>query len=339
MSIKVRVAERYFSSRIPLPGFLVQFLLNSYVNGRNLLDRATGRLTTIKLEPGGEIAEKSAELMRVHYDLPLRLFANILGGTMKYSTALWDRGVESLDEAQELMMRTVIRRARIEDGHSVLDLGCGFGSLCRQILKDLPGCRIHGLTMSKTQANYIRQMMKREGNPLNTQRFQLIEGDMNNVRIGRRFDRIVSLGVFEHVANLSKALEKMRNHMREGGYSFHHFIVYRSHLKENAPPRLDSFIGRYVFPGNRIWSYGEMEKHQGHFALEREWFLNGKNYKRTLQAWLRNFLNNRERIREETDLNERFMKLWEIYLRSCISTFRVGGGRYYGNGQYLLRPL
>ena len=339
MSIEVRVAERYFSSRIRLPGFLLQFLLNFYVEVTNLLDRATGRLTTTELKTGGEIAEKSAELMRVHYDLPLRLFANILGGTMKYSTALWDRGVESLDEAQELMMRTVIKRARIEDGHNVLDLGCGFGSLCRQILKDLPGCRVHGMTMSKTQADYIREIMKREGDPLNTPHFKLIKGDMNNVGIGRRFDRIVSLGVFEHVANLSKALEKMRSHMREGGYSFHHFVVYRSHLKAYTPPRHDSFIGRYIFPGNRIWSYGEIERHQGHFALEKEWFLNGDNYKRTLQAWLRNFLNNRERIREETDLNEPFLKLWEVYLRSCISTFRVSGGGYYGNGQYLLRPL
>lgn len=339
MTIKGKLAERYFSSRVHLPGFFVQFLLNTYLEGRNLLDRTTRRLTTMELGMGDEIAEKSAELMRVHYDLPLCLFANVLGGTMKYSTALWDRSVESLDEAQELMMRTVIRRARIEDGHSVLDLGCGFGSLCRQILKDLPGCQVYGLTMSKTQANYIRDMTKRKGDPLNTLRFKLIEGDINNIRVGRRFDRIVSLGVFEHVANLSKTLEKIKTHMREGGYSFHHFIVYRSHLQGYAPPRHDSFIGRYIFPGNRIWAYSEMEKHQRHFALEREWFLNGENYKLTLQAWLRNFLKNRERIREETDLDERFMKLWEIYLRSCISTFRVGGGRYYGNGQYLLRPL
>lgn len=326
-------------SRVRLPGTVVQALLNMYVGLQHWRDILLRRVTTSYAPPTAEIAEKSHELMQLHYDMPLSLFCNFLGKTMKYSMGLWERGATTLEEAQTAMMDDMCEKARIRDGQKVLDLGCGFGSFCGHALRKFPHAQVWGLTLSHTQAEYIRAMQKTSDHPLSSERFHLLEGDFNEMKIEEKFDRVVSVGVFEHISNPEKALARIHEFIQPRGKCFVHYIVYRPHRKSKAPPRQSAFISRYVFPGARIWAFNEMAKHQEDFKLAQEWFLNGNNYRRTLEAWLGNFLENYDLIVRNSGLDKFTLRMWEFYLRSCISVFRVHGGRYYGNGQYLLKPV
>ncbi len=338
MRFEAWIVDAYLDGLLPAPGPAVQVLLDAYMQAYYWIEPYIGRdLTTIPAE-SEEIAARSRELMETHYNLPLAVFAPVLGHSMKYSMGLWENGTQTLDEAQEAMLADVCGKADIRDGQKILDIGCGFGSFAEHALRHYPSVRVYGLTLSQTQADYLRAKQAESGHPLNTDRFYLIQDDFNNVAFDHTFNRVVSLGVFEHITNLSKALEKVRSFISDDGRLFLHYIVYVPGPGQSDAPRQDSFVDRYIFPGGRIWAHTELAKHPAHFALERDWFIDGTHYKRTLQAWLANHRAHRSEIRTQSGLTARQLRLWEFYLRASIATFNVNGGGLYGNGQYLLRP-
>ncbi len=337
MVIMDYLAERFIAGRLPLPDSVLQGILNLYLGFYYHLDRLVGRKNSFIPPETEEIAVRSSELMESHYNLPLQMFTHFLGPSMKYSMGLWETGAQNLEQAQEAMMADLCAKAGMENGHTVLDIGCGFGSLAEHLLRLYPDCEVHGLTLSRTQADYIRDRQAAEGHPLSSGRFKLIHGDFNDTEFNRLFDRIFSIGVFEHISNLDKALEKIRAFITDEGRCLLHYITFSPRPGEDESPRQDPFMDRHIFPGGRVWSHTEMSKHQSHFRIEREWFLSGENYRRTMRAWLDNFRHNQEIIHEETGLDERKLKLWELYLRSCVAVFHLGGGGYFGNSQFLLR--
>jgi cyclopropane-fatty-acyl-phospholipid synthase len=338
VDLQTRVVDAHLAGHLALPGALVQGLLNGYMQAYHWLEPLLGQYGSIQPAQTEEIAARSRELMDTHYNMPLSMFASTLGRSMKYSMALWETGARTLDEAQETMLDDLCAKANLRDGQRILDIGCGFGSLAAHALRRFPRARVYGLTLSQTQADYMRARQTETGHPLSTDRFYLIQEDFNEVRFDQPFDRVVSVGVFEHVSNLSRALEKVRSFLTDEGACFLHYIVYRPRPGETDAARQDQFMDRYVFPGGRIWSEMALAVHQRHLRIERAWFLNGSNYKRTLQAWLANYRANLETIRQESQLSPRQLRLWEFYLRACIAVFATAGGARYGNAQYLLRP-
>ena len=338
MGIETRVVDAYLDGRMPISGPAMQALLNAYMQAYYWLEPFFGRDWIAPPPESEEIAQRSRELMETHYNLPLAMFESMLGRSMKYSMALWETGAQDLDAAQEAMLADVCAKADIRDGQKILDIGCGFGSFAEHALRRYPNVRVWGLTLSQTQADYLRARQAEPGHPLSSDRFYLIQDDFNAVHFDHTFQRIVSLGVFEHISNLSKALEKIRGFISDDGLLFLHYIAYASRGQDGVPRQHD-FVDRYIFPAGRIYADTELAKHGAHFTIERSWFLNGTNYKRTLQAWLANFLAHSAAIQRSAGFTPRRMRLWEFYLRSFIATFATQGGRLYGNGQYRLRPI
>jgi cyclopropane-fatty-acyl-phospholipid synthase len=338
--METRVAEWYFSSPLRIPGFLQQALLSAYIVAYHGLETLAGRRPSSPVPEDAAIAEHSGELMRMHYDMPRPMFEHMLGATMKYSAGLWEAGARTLEDAQEAMLADIVAKLGLRDGERVLDIGCGFGSFAAHVLRRFPRVRVHGLTLSRVQADYLREKQRTAGNPLCSDRFTVIEADFNTVQLGETFDRVVSIGVFEHVTNLGAALAKIRTFLASGGYCLLHYIVFRRLVhRPGLSVRQDAFMDRYIFPGGRIWFEDELAGHLGPFVQERFWFLNGMNYKRTLEAWLDNLLRHLGAIQAEAGLSARQLRIWEVYLRACIGLFALRGGRAYGNGQYLLRPV
>jgi len=337
MGFEERMIDTYLEGKLTLPGPAIQALLNGYLKLYHRIEFLIGRQSVVPSQTE-EVTARSRELMETHYNMPLPMFSSVLGESMKYSMGLWEHGARSLTEAQEAMMEDVCDKAELRDGQRILDVGCGFGSLAGFILRRFPNARVYGLTLSQTQVDYMRARQAESGHPLSTDRFYLVQEDFARARFDQPFDRVVSLGFFEHITNMPRALEKIRGLLDDDGRCFLHYIVFRPLPWDSDAPRQDVFIDRYVFPGGRIWSHTELAKHQQHLRLERDWYLNGLNYRDTVRAWVANFRRNYETIVRESGLTLRQLRLWELYLRGCIAVFNTRSGRLYGNGQYLLRP-
>lgn len=329
--------ERYLKAKWSLPGWAQQAIIDSYMAIFHTWDRLSKKGRRFVTPHGGVIAEDSQRLMDVHYNMPLGLFANFLGPRMKYSMAIWERGGQNLEEAQDQMLADVCEKAKLAEAKTVFDLGCGFGSFCRFALENYPELHVTGLNISQTQLGFIREKQREPSHPFSSGRFTILEENFNTYRSEQPFDRLVSLGVLEHFADLPAALARMHEIIAPGGYAFHHYIAYHPFDEQHRGPIQDPFCNKHIFPGGRIHAYDQMTHHPEPFTLAGEWFFNGRNYQRTLEAWLKNFLQNREMIRREAELDTFTMKLWEVYLRACIGMFKREGGRFYGNGQYLLQ--
>ena len=334
-----KILEWYLNSPFDVPAAIKQSLVNWIV----ALDNRLCVFLSANYSPGAPeseyIAESSTELMALHYDQPLHMFEHILGSSMKYSMGLWENGASTLEEAQQAMMADLCNKGEIEDGHNILDIGCGFGSFAEYVLANYPNCTVTGLTLSRVQADYIRSRQKQADHPLHGKRFKLVQEDFNSARLKEKFDRVVSIGVWEHVSNLDKAQAKVREFLHPDGKVLLHYIVYFEALAGITKRPLQSiFVSKYIFPAGRIWSADDLPKYQNDLAVERTWQLNGMNYERTIACWLTNLRNNQNKLKKR-GIERRTIKLWEFYFSTCIALFHANRGRYYGNAQYLLTPV
>lgn len=333
------LAEKYLSSNLKLQGDLFQTLLNLYTETYHRLGVWRAKGAAAPIGESAALAEHSDELMALHYNLPAALFTHFLGPTMKYSMGLWSPGVTTLEQAQRAMMDDLCDKGELVDGQRILDLGCGFGSFAVHLLRRFPNVQVTGLTLSQTQVDTIRQRSAEPGNPLGSNRFTLVQGDFNDVAFDEKFDRVLSIGVFEHVTNMPGALERVCSFLDPDGLALLHYIVYRRPLNRMRGGKGKKLIGHYIFPGGKTWFDEEIFKYSDQLQVLRNWYLNGQNYRKTLECWLANFNANLPAIRQETVLQERQLKLWDLYFRVCISVFNSNRGNFYGNGQYLLKPV
>jgi len=283
------------------------------------------------------VAESSEELMKVQYDLPQELFEAMLGHWddlyPKYTTGLWENGARDLHEAQLQMMEQLVERLEIKDGDHILDFGCGWGAVCDYILSRFPNTRVTGLNLSRGQCDYIRGEMKNPTSNLSSDRFSLVEGDINNVDFDYKFDKILSVGVFEHVGNLTQGLRNLSRILKNDGKVLIHMITVR------LPNHMSSgFTHKYIFPHGRYWNHDAIPSHCQDLRTLRRWYMNGTNYHRTLSAWLERFDAAQESI-SHLDYGmpyPRFRRMWRFYLLLLGTIFSVCDGQYNGNGQYLM---
>lgn len=284
----------------------------------------------------GEWTPKTEELVASQYDQPMGIFENVLGATMKYTMALWSRGAETLDEAQRHMMDDLCDKLQIRDGQHVVDVGCGFGSFAEHVLTRFPSCRVTGINISQVQMAHIRRKARDPRHPFAApHRFRLIEHDMSTFQPEEPYDRLISIGVFEHVKDCGAALRHIRGWLRDDGLALIHMIAKRHKVAYFRS--VNRFISRHIFPGGQIHSHhtipADCDEDSG-FALASAWFLESDNYRRTCQAWLDATDRSWGRILE-TGVSPENLRLWRVYLVICVGVFAADN---MGNGQYLLRP-
>ena len=330
------LVEHQIAGRHPIPRPVLDALMRLMAEVHYRLPSPYSELPHEWSGASGPIAEQSEDLMRVHYDKPLIVFENFLGPTMKYTMALYEHGASTLEQAQEAMLADLCVKVGLKDGDEVLDIACGFGSLSTYIMGHYPNCKVTALNLSRVQVDYITTKQAEPGHPLNSPRFRVIREDFATAKLDCQFDRILVIGLFEHIRNLKLALEKISRFLKPSGAVLLHYIAYNRIIEPMANPNTDLFFGKYIFPGGRFWYFRELYRYQDHLRIENSWFLNGNNYRRTLEAWLKNFWSNIDKIRAHPDIDERFIRTWDLYLRCCIALFGGLGGRNVGNGQYLL---
>jgi cyclopropane-fatty-acyl-phospholipid synthase len=242
-----------------------------------------------------------------HYDIGNDLYAAMLGPTMAYSCGYW-KDAATLDEAQVAKFELVCRKVALEPGLRILDIGCGWGGFA-QYAATRDGVDVVGITLSPAQAALARQRCAGLPVDIRVQDYRDLTG---------RFDRIVSIGMFEHVgpSNYRNFFEGVARLLEPQGVFLLHTIGGRTSSRSTDP-----WIDRHVFPGSILPSVQQIgQAIEGVFVLE-DWHNFGADYDRTLMAWHANLETAWPRL--STAYSERFHRLWRYYLLSCAGTFRA----------------
>ncbi len=289
------------------------------------------------LKETDHLAEGSRDLMKIQYDLPQGMLNTMLGNGKliypKYSMGLWEKGAANLEQSQMHMIDDVIEKLDIKDGDNILDFGCGWGCVPNYILSKFPNVRFTGLNLSHEQCEYMRQKMQEPESYLSSGRFTLHEGDLNDAKFEEKFDKILSIGVFCHVGNLTKSFQKLASFLKDNGKVFIHIITVRT------PNHISSvYTHKYIFPHGRFWNHDAVPSHNQDLKTIERWYMNGTNYSQTFASWLKNFDDHQASVK---DLNygmdyPKFRRIWRFYLMWFVANFASCDGEYNGNGQYLM---
>jgi cyclopropane-fatty-acyl-phospholipid synthase len=330
------LAEAYING-LEIPDAVFRSMMDTSMS--MLFQHAPGLLAPYEwvLEESDLLAESSRSLMKVQYDLPQAMLNQMLGDWPtiypKYSMGLWEDGATDLEQSQIQMIDRVIERLEIVDGDNILDFGCGWGCVPNYIMSKFPNVRFTGLNLSHHQCEYMRQKMQDPASNLSSGRFTLYEGDLNEAQFAEKFDKILSIGVFCHVGNLTNAFQKLSSLLKSDGKVFIHLITAR------IPNNMSSgFTHKYIFPHGRYWNYAAIPSHDRDLKTVSQWYVNGINYHKTFAAWLQRF-DDSQAIVKSLDYGmdyAKFRRIWRFYLLLLGSAFATCDGEYNGNGQYLL---
>lgn len=242
-----------------------------------------------------------------HYDIGNDLYQKMLDSRMIYSCGYW-RDANTLDEAQEHKLEMTCRKLQLEPGQKVLDIGCGWGGTAR-FMAERYDVEVVGATVSRAQAELAREQCAGLPVEILLEDYRDLEGS---------FDRIVSIGMFEHVGpkNYRTYFRKVHDLLKDNGVFLLHTIG------GNIPAvKTDPWIERYIFPNGVIPSAQQITSaYEGYFVLE-DWHNFGPHYDKTLMAWLENFTNAWPELKQAYD--ERFQRMWNYYLTSCAASFRA----------------
>jgi len=262
-----------------------------------------------------------------HYEVPPAFFQAVLGRHLKYSGCYWPEGTTSLDDAEAAALRLTSERAGIEDGMTILDLGCGWGSLSLWVAEHFPRCRVTSVSNSAPQGEFIRRRAAAGG----LANVEVITADMNHLDLDLTFDRIVSVEMFEHMRNYSLLLERIAGWLAPDGKLFVHLFCHRSQpyfFEDDGP---GDWMARHFFTGGLMPSEKLMDHFAGPLELDQRWRVNGRHYEKTALAWLANMDHRTEEIRGlfatvyGADAGIWFHR-WRMFFLACAELFGHGGG-------------
>jgi len=285
------------------------------------------------------IAEHTDAANAQHYELPPRFFGLTLGARRKYSCCLYPTGHETLDEAEVIALTETVAHAGLADGQRILELGCGWGSLSLFMAEKFRDASITAVSNSAPQRGHI----EREARARGLTNLTVITADMNVFAPEGRFDRVVSVEMFEHMANWQALLGRVRGWLTPEGRLFVHVF---SHCHQ--PYRFDTsdptdWIAQHFFTGGIMPSHNLIAQFPQHFGVEQQWRWSGDHYARTARDWLARFDANLPEIDELLtgiyggDARV-WRRRWRLFYLATEGLFGHDRGLEWGVSHYLLAP-
>jgi cyclopropane-fatty-acyl-phospholipid synthase len=295
--------------------------------------RFDARLAQLRISP---IAIHPEAANEQHYELPPAFFERCLGPRLKYSSCLFPGGRETLAEAEERMLALYLKRAELDDGQAILELGCGWGSLTLWMAERLPRARIVAVSNSRPQREYIEARCRQRG----LANVRLLTADVNRLELDERFDRVVSIEMFEHMRNYESLLARIASWMRPRARLFVHMFCHRELMYPFRDDGRSDWMARHFFTGGLMPAADTLAHFQRDLKLEQRWLLPGTHYQRTAEAWLVNHDRERAAVlevlaacygREGASL---WHQRWRMFWMACAELFGYRGGSEWQVAHY-----
>ena len=270
-----------------------------------------------------------------HYEVPSDLFQTFMGPHLKYSCGYWPTPETTLDEAESAMLELTCKRAGLEDGMDILELGCGWGSLSLWMAQHYPNSRISSVSNSRTQKKFI--------DARGFQNLEVITADMNEFEIEKKFDRVVSVEMFEHMRNWHELLRRINGWLKEEGRLFIHIFVHRDLAYLFNDSGEVNWMAEHFFKEGMMPSESLLTLVNNDLLVERHWRVNGRHYAKTLRGWLdridrndKDAINVLERTHGKEESRIQFGR-WRIFFMACEELFGFKGGEEWYVAHYLMK--
>ena len=326
--------------RMPIPDAVVRIGIAALCERTNRKLAAAGAsanrdfaATTVALPIAEHVADANAQ----HYELPAAFFEAVLGPQRKYSCCLFRSPGDDIAAAEESALAETAAHADLSEGQTILELGCGWGSLSLWMARHYPAARIVAVSNSRSQREFITSKARADG----LTNLTVTTGDMNAFEPRETFDRIVSVEMFEHMLNWRSLLERVRSWLKPDGRFFMHVFTH-----DRAPYRFDhrdkeDWIAQHFFTGGIMPSHGFIREFADVLAVEQEWRWSGTHYRDTARLWLRNFDGNAAAVRrsltevygEDATL---WLRRWRLFFLATEGLFGHADGAVWGVSHYRL---
>ena len=285
------------------------------------------------------IASHTDEANRQHYEVPAEFFSLVLGAQRKYSCCYYPDATTTLDAAETTALSETVAHAGLLDGMDILELGCGWGSLSLYMAGRFPNARITSVSNSASQRDYIIGRARERG----FSNLSVVTVDMNDFTTANRFDRVVSVEMFEHMSNWQSLFERVRSWLQPEGRFFLHVFNHRDRSYRFDHNNPADWIAQHFFTGGIMPAFDLPHRFGEIFTVEQDWRWSGLHYRRTALDWLANFDREIDRIRpilkrvygNDARLWER---RWRLFFLATAGLFGHQGGEVWGVGHYLLAP-
>ncbi|GAB4266853.1 MAG: hypothetical protein Kow0065_17580 [Methylomicrobium sp.] len=318
-----------------LPDLLIRVGIRRLLRQR-LHDECTGDVerqsaryrTLLQSLRDSPIAIETDAANRQHYEVPADFYRYALGTHLKYSSCYWDETTDTLEQAEARMLALTCERAELSDGMNILELGCGWGSLTLWMAEHYPQSRITAVSNSNSQREYITEQARIRG----LQNVEVITCDVNRLDLSERFDRVVSIEMFEHMRNYETLMANIASWMKPGAKLFVHIFCHRFLAYPFETEGDDNWMGRYFFTGGLMPARDTLLHFQSDLLIERQWDVSGRHYQKTSEAWLVNtdrHASEIERLFVETYGKGQatlWLQRWRLFFMACAELFGYRGG-------------
>ena len=333
IAMGIYLAERGFIPDRLLRFFIKRFSLSRLVEAKN----EERKMSVIDGLKTGPIAENTTDANEQHYEVPAEYFKAVLGPRLKYSCCWFEDESVTLGQAEIKMMESYLERAKIEDGQTILDLGCGWGSLSLFLAERFPNSSIYSVSNSNDQIEHIKNIAKEK----NLGNLYPEVQDVNSLAINKRFDRVVSIEMFEHMRNYEALLQKIKQHLKPDGLLFIHIFCHKetAYLYEESGEK--DWMTRNFFRGGIMPSH-DIFSHFNEFEVQNIWKVSGTQYTRTLDEWLKIHDESKAKImsifqNHYQNPSVHFYR-WRLFYIACSEFFSINKGKEWFVSHYLLSP-
>ena len=318
-----------------IPEVILRMIIRLQINNRISISDTNTNI--VELFSKGEISTHSNDANMQHYEIPVDFFNMILGAMMKYSSGLILKPNDNLNQLELNMLDIVSKRANLSNNQNVLDLGCGWGSSSLYYADLFPKSQFTAVSNSQFQKEYIEQEITTK----QLSNVKVIRSDINDLDFVDKFDRIISIEMFEHMKNWTKLLNKIEQWLHPNGRLFVDYFCHKDNFyrfEQNS----NSWMEKYFFSGGSMPNLNIFYDIKSPFIVENLWSESGCNYSRTLELWLEKLKSNKNSILNinlnDSNLNSKvFYNRWMVFILACSELFNYNNGNEYLIGHALLK--